>query len=371
MPDQYAPTQLLRTGDPAPRFFAHALSGNENYRFDLAAGRHLLLLFFGSAVEPASAAALQLVAQHRAMFDDDTACFFGITTNPQDTEKRRIAQSLPGIRFFLDYDSSISALYGAAPINGSGTADAPYLSHWLLLDPQLRVVGRYEIDRGSAALKHLAAIKDADKSASWAPVLSLPNILEPKLCAHLVKLYEEHGGSESGFMRDENGETMLKIDRAHKVRSDCIIEDKGLREMLVHRIFRRIIPEIQRAFQFSATRVERYIVACYDAESGGHFRPHRDNTTKGTAHRRFAVTINLNAEDYEGGDLRFPEFGNRTYRAPTGGAVIFSCSLLHEATPVTNGRRYAFLPFLYDEDGARIRLENNKFLGEGVSAYKG
>ena len=45
-------------------------------------------------------------------------------------------------------------------------------------------------------------------------------------------------------------------------------------------------------------------------------------------------------------------------RAPTGGAVIFSCSLLHEATAVTKGRRYAFLPFFYDDAAAKIREAN-------------
>jgi predicted 2-oxoglutarate/Fe(II)-dependent dioxygenase YbiX len=129
-------------------------------------------------------------------------------------------------------------------------------------------------------------------------------------------------------------------------------------------------PMIHRAFQFTPTRVERHIVACYEAESGGHFRPHRDNTTKGTAHRRFAVTINLNADDYEGGDLCFPEFGPRTYRAPTGGAVVFSCSLLHQATPVTLGRRFAFLPFLYDEAGALIREKNAGFLEGEAANYR-
>ena len=64
------------------------------------------------------------------------------------------------------------------------------------------------------------------------------------------------------------------------------------------------------------------------------------------------------AADYEGGDLRFPEFGPRTYRPPTGGAVVFCCSLLHEATPVTKGRRYAVLPFLYDAAGEEIRQQN-------------
>jgi predicted 2-oxoglutarate/Fe(II)-dependent dioxygenase YbiX len=98
------------------------------------------------------------------------------------------------------------------------------------------------------------------------------------------------------------------------------------------------------------------------AAEGGFFRAHRDNTTKGTAHRRFAVTINLNTGEYEGGVLRFPEFGRQTYEAPAGGAIVFSCSLLHEAKPVTRGVRYAFLPFLYDEAGAKIREKNLPFV---------
>jgi predicted 2-oxoglutarate/Fe(II)-dependent dioxygenase YbiX len=128
------------------------------------------------------------------------------------------------------------------------------------------------------------------------------------------------------------------------------------------------LPEIKKAFQFDATRIERYIVACYDASDGGYFRPHRDNTTTATSHRRFAVSINLNAEEFEGGDLRFPEFGRRTYRPPTGGAVVFSCSLLHEATPVTRGTRYATLPFLFDEAGEAIRRSNAHTLVEAKAA---
>jgi hypothetical protein len=41
---------------------------------------------------------------------------------------------------------------------------------------------------------------------------------------------------------------------------------------------------------------------------------------------------------------------------------VFSCSLLHEATPVTAGERYAFLPFLYDEAGAKLREKNLEFV---------
>ena len=128
------------------------------------------------------------------------------------------------------------------------------------------------------------------------------------------------------------------------------------------------MPEIAKAFQFRVTRIERYIVACYDAADGGHFRAHRDNTTKGTAHRRFAVTVNLN-DGFDGGELWFPEFGPRRYRPPAGGAVVFSCSLLHEATRVTRGVRYATLPFLYDDAAARLRERNQAFFESG-GAYR-
>src|SRR6202012_4605955 len=117
------------------------------------------------------------------------------------------------------------------------------------------------------------------------------------------------------------------------------------------------------------SRIERFIVACYAAEDGGQFDAHRDNTTKGTAHRRFAVSLNLN-DDYDGGEISFPEFGPRGFKPPPGAAVLFSCSLLHAASPVTRGRRYVFLPFLYDEAAATIREQNNQYLDPAVGQYR-
>jgi predicted 2-oxoglutarate/Fe(II)-dependent dioxygenase YbiX len=135
------------------------------------------------------------------------------------------------------------------------------------------------------------------------------------------------------------------------------------------RVKRRINPELLKFHQFVATRMERHLVACYAAEEAGHFRPHRDNTTAGMAHRRFAVSVNLNA-DFDGGEINFPEYGPRGFKPPVGGAVVFSCSLLHQVTPVTRGRRYAYLPFLYDEAAARQREANNDKLGDGLTAYR-
>ena len=353
---------MLGWGDHAPWFRVPALSGSPNYAFDTVAGRHVLMLFYGSTSQPACAEALRLVAANEGLFDDENACFFGVTVDPKDAASGAIAQRLPGIRFFLDYERKVSEAFGAM----SGTE---YRPHWLLLDPGLRVLGRFDLRHGEQALAQLRDLIEEPREEGSAPVLIVRDVFEPELCRKLIDLYEAEGGEESGFMRDVEGKTTLIVDPGHKRRRDCTIEDAQLRRDLVVRMNRRLNPALERAFQFKATRIERYIVACYD-ESGGYFRPHRDNTTAGTAHRRFAVTINLNAREYEGGDLRFPEYGRRTYRAPTGGAVVFSCSLLHEATPVTSGRRFAFLPFLYDEEGARIREANNPHLGPGVAEYR-
>ncbi|MBX7456632.1 2OG-Fe(II) oxygenase [Qipengyuania sp. 1NDH17] len=347
MPAQPAPTL---PGDYAPWFHAKALEGSDRYAFHSVGGRHVLMLFFGTASQPGAKAALDVVQKYRKLFDDEHAIFFGVTVDPTDVAQKRIAQSLPGIRHFLDYDRAVSRLYGAAH------QDQRYEPFWMLMDRELRIVGKYPLAQGEEAIAELkrrtAVIPD-----SWAPVLTVPGVFDEALCKHLISLYEADGGTASGFMRDVNGKTTHILDDGFKQRRDTTIEDPKLIQALSQRVARRVAPAIERAFAFKATRIERHIVACYEAGKG-HFRPHRDNTTFGTAHRRFAVTINLNAEDYEGGNLRFPEFGNRTYRAPTGGAVVFSCSLLHEATPVTKGKRYAFLPFLYDEEAKAVREAN-------------
>jgi hypothetical protein len=82
------------------------------------------------------------------------------------------------------------------------------------------------------------------------------------------------------------------------------------------------------------------------------------------AHRRLAVSVNLNA-DFDGGEVTFPEYGPRGLNRRQA-AVLFSCSLLQSVSKVTRGRRYAFLPSLYDQEAAKIRAANNNFLDDGA-----
>jgi predicted 2-oxoglutarate/Fe(II)-dependent dioxygenase YbiX len=144
------------------------------------------------------------------------------------------------------------------------------------------------------------------------------------------------------------------VDGTAKIRADVMVGPSPLLQTLRQVTLERVIPAARAAFQFEISQFESFRVGCYDAAQRGFFRAHRDNTSPFTAHRKFALTLNLNTGEYEGGALHFPEFASPPYEAPAGGGIVFSCSLLHEALPVTAGRRFGLFGFFYDEAGAAL-----------------
>jgi predicted 2-oxoglutarate/Fe(II)-dependent dioxygenase YbiX/peroxiredoxin len=350
-------------GELAPWFEGQALGGSPNYGFSSVGGRAVLLVFFGSMTwEPCQVAQQQILAQ-RGLFDDLQATFFGVSIDPSDVSKARIRRDIPGIRYFLDPNRNISRRYGSSPL---AQDDMRYVPRIFVLDKQMRVRGLFAISDAEGALKTLKTLIDTPDTQTFAPILIIPNVFEPDLCARLIAHFDSTGGEESGSMIERDGRTICVMNHQHKRRHDSVIPDGPLKLATLERLSHRVVPMVARCFNFHTTKIERTLVSCYDSADAGHFAPHRDNTTPGTAHRGFAVSINLNTDDYEGGELRFPEFGGQTYRAPTGAAVVFGCSVLHEARPVTAGRRFAFVPFFYDRAGAALRAANAHLVQDGT-----
>ena len=318
----------------------------------MVAGRFVALCFYGSASERQAQAALALARQHSVLFDGARRSFFGVSCSPEDLGDPQLAPR-PGQRHFADFDGAVSRAYGVAAREG-GLDVGGLRRGWFVLDPRLRLIARFPLgaEGDAAAIGFLSQLPSpADYQArAQTPVLEIPGVFEPEFCDRLIALHLADGGAPSNILT----EGAVVADPGFKRRRDCRILDPALLAQTQTRIFRRVVPQIRHAFQFNATRLERLVVACYDAADRGRFGPHRDNTVAATAHRRFAVSINLNA-DFEGGGISFPEYSQTQFRPPVGAALVFSCSLMHAVAPMTHGRRYACLPFVYDDAAAELR----------------
>jgi predicted 2-oxoglutarate/Fe(II)-dependent dioxygenase YbiX/peroxiredoxin len=360
-------TQGITLGDPVPGFAARTVTGS-SVSLHVDAGRWIVLSFLDSLDEPRAAQELAALLDQAALFAEPHLVVYGVLTAPPRPEVLAMLAPLsgPALAFIADYDGAISRSFGAQTMPRS-----------IVLDPMQRAIANIPWDHpaGHAALlrqvlRDLPPVADSAGVPLWAPALIVPRVFDFALCDMLVKLYDAMGGEESGFMLDRDGKTATVVDHRLKRRRDLIIVDPALRETMRQQIARRLIPVVDRFFQFEATRMDRYLVSCYDSATGGHFFRHRDNVNAGAQHRRFAVSINLN-KDFAGCELVFPEFGPRTYRPPVGAAIVFSCGMLHEVTPITQGRRYVFVPFLYGEADAARREANNARLHDGESLYVG
>ena len=348
--DRFALPAGLAPGDPFP-WVSVASTGKP--QFACLASRFSLLCFSGTFGDALGAGVLGKLRERRREFEQRGVQPYLVSVDAGD---RARLSGEAGLIPLFDDDAKLSRLCGRIEEAGE---DRRFRRGWILVDPTLHVLATFDFPIAGdgfaevlSALESLSAPQNFAGCEMPAPVLMLPNVLEPELCAALIDYFETVGGKASGVY---SGGTNA-MDNSFKSRSDVQISDAGLRAVLRERFLRRVAPEIRKLFFIELTRLERYLLGCYAAEDGGFFGPHRDIGTKHTAHRRFAMSINLNA-DFEGGGVIFPEYNLRPHKPPPGWAVAFPAAILHTVQRVTRGRRYAYLDFLYDEAGEALRKE--------------
>ena len=320
-------TKGLSAGDRAVDFTRPDREGAPQTLFERMVGAPFLLVVVNADHAESWSAALDRCGQPSALL---------IKGSPQ-------AKGAGPLRLFDD--GAVSTIY-----LGERGGDAPTV---FVIDGVFRVRARIDgplAEAMEAARIALASIDALTPIAPGpirrlAPCLLIPDVFDAGLCDALIAAFYRSGGDASGMLRpDGAGGAALRVDPSAKMRRDARIADSALDQRAEAAIAARVLPEILRAVSFRVAGREAFKLVRYAAEEGGYFRPHRDNTTPDAARRRFAMTINLNG-GYEGGGLRFPEYGPEIYAPPKGGAIVFSCSLLHEATDVVRGARYALLTF--------------------------
>jgi peroxiredoxin len=340
-----AEVPVLSAGDIAPPCALPALDGTiVDIRADTIAGNPIILLFCPRFCAATTEAITAFVEAHQS-FRAAGARLFAVTREAADIVR---AQHLP-FPVLLDRDGRVFRPFDAA------TEDAPTT---VVLRPNQHVMAilksapRAQATEALDRLARLASECQAVLMAHHPPVLMVPDVLSPRDCRDLISVYETRGQT---FMPPGAGIDYIGTDYKMRIpeygrgdRIDHWIVDSDTTMLLHWRIEHRVLPEIAKAFQYRITRWERLRIGCYQGERGGELHGHRDNVEP-TPYRRFAMSINLNLEEFSGGELRFPEFGNQRYRPPNGTAIVFSSSLLHEALHVTSGRRLVLLAFLFGD----------------------
>ncbi len=331
-----------KVGDPLPHLMLPNAAGDGmNLGHQSQAGRWQVLIFLSPMDVAARMDAIAAARGRMAKFE--SACYVIGLCEPDP--------SLAGADMFDESGKATEFLLGSA---------TPGIA---VITPDGRLGAQFADLELDTAIMHCEARASAQTTGVikfFAPVLVLEDVLEPDLCRRIISFWDRNPKSIGSVASTTHGND-AEIN-AIKRRQDVVIPDGAFFEEIKQTIARRVLPQIGRAFQMQIASMEALRVGQYSAEDAGAFGRHRDNATPYTAHRRLALTLNLNTGEYEGGELRFPEFGPGLYQPPAGGGVVFSCGLLHEALPVTRGNRYGMFTFLTDAAG----FEQEKAMHERV-----
>ncbi len=355
----------LEPGEPLPDYAWTDIQGQPYSLYsDSHCGRPTVLILARSGQ-----AAMALLASFRdqaASFGEVGAQIVAVTADPP-TANATLTMMM-GLPMAVLSDAAFAAGQ-AAGVAPSDTAKV------LLLTPNMRVERVFDPAAGDAcegALGQIRAYRAAlppHVVVSHAPVLVLPNVLPVQLCHRLIALFERSNRYRGGTT---DSSTVYHVTDT-KVREDAMVADDGPEAQAMFALFRRrVFPEMFKAFKYRVTRIETMRIGCYDASEQGRFGPHRDENVPRMKHRMFGFTINLNAGEYDGGYLTFPEFGPQLYAPDTGSMVVFSASLLHEAMPVLRGKRYGIFGFFFGEQEEAWRYRTNpKFQSTAVDYPQG
>lgn len=162
----------------------------------------------------------------------------------------------------------------------------------------------------------------------------------------------------SELKKYEDGKVGTNVNKEKKRRKDCFFyrDECAYLDTI---FFTKASPLIIEEFDVSICFRERWKIGHYSGEDKGFYIPHTDIQGEGdTMHyRKISLVAALsNPEDYEGGELHFPEL-KKSFRLKKGSAIFFRSGILHGVTPVTKGDRYVLISFTFDQDGGMRKLK--------------
>src|SRR4029450_7309044 len=146
-----------------------------------------------------------------------------------------------------------------------------------LLDPNLRVRATLPFADGARAPPAVAELvtelvwddRQPPEITTQAPLLLVPDVLDPEQCAELIAVWEQQGHSQTGVESAKGGGRGEQLNAQLKRRHDHVVGDPQRSRELATTIGRRVLPELSKAFAYRARRFEGFKIACSQADCSG------------------------------------------------------------------------------------------------------
>ena len=173
----------------------------------------------------------------------------------------------------------------------------------------------------------------------------IDNFLTNKEIEDFKLVLEEKYSKKKGTFGDN-----VRLDKKNRYEYTPKFEDL----IFVDEKLEKLRNKIYNNFGFFTCYREKWKVGIYEGSEEGFYTEHRDNQCRISHRRVSSICMLSNPEEYEGGELHFPEL-NKKFKLDKGTLIIFNSNLLHGVKPITKGIRYVMLSFLYD-----VKLSSKK-----------
>ncbi len=287
----------LSPGDRAPNLTLPDLSGRTRRLYHDVAGGVIVIVTAPDPLAGPGRAVLEALSRRTAALDRLGAHGIMLTRRPPDLPAPLAAA------VWIDPYGDAMALFRPSLATGE-----PAAASAAVLDANQRLVAVYPADDPAGCVD--AAVRLAETLAAataaeprdldrTAPVLVVPRLLPPELCARLAA---------------------VGVDRS--------VQDPDLKRATAVCLGARLGHEIRRAFQFRPQlRFEPFRIVGAGADATA-----RRGAAEEQPRHRFVALVGLGADE-AGAGVVLPEYGPHVYRLRAGVAVAFSCELLYRTVP--------------------------------------
>lgn len=307
--------RLLWSGDRVPDFVLPNPQGELRYFYQIVTGAPTVLVLAANTAQQDQWDEIKGFATAAPALRDAGAELV-IVSNDGIESLAMVAKIIP------EYATWLADIKGVVNMGLRVGARFPFTGVVsFLLDGNQRAFAIRGLEAGQAewavAMLKARSIEPARILSAAAPVLLLPGVLDAEDCAHLLE----------------------QIKSADSAAGSAPIADPHLAERIGKLLLRRIGPEVEKAFGFDDFAFKSTVLRWNNAGTAAPLDRRREIDDPAVQGRSFFLLLDLAGEAYEDGDILFPEYGPHSYRPGTGGAVVFSGTMLRELRPVGAGRR--------------------------------